>query len=116
MLGLGDNFTNGGKWDYRTLPNKLYELVKNLGDMKQAGTGYYTDTESEMLTVLAYLKKLPIAVAPMSVEDIFDGEVIEPAGIIEDGNFTFPVDFIHYYEKYNIGIPEAYEDYIKSKL
>ena len=27
MLGLGDNFTNGGKWDYRTLPNKLYELV-----------------------------------------------------------------------------------------
>ena len=55
MLGLGDNFTNVVKWDYRTLPNKLYELVKNLGDMKQAGTGYYTDTESEMLTVLAYL-------------------------------------------------------------
>lgn len=44
-----------GSWDYRTLPNKMYELVKNLGNMKQEGSGYYTDTESEMLTVLAYL-------------------------------------------------------------
>ncbi|MBO5509821.1 MAG: hypothetical protein J5962_05120 [Lachnospiraceae bacterium] len=44
-----------GPWDYRTLPNKMYELVKNLGNMKQEGTGYFTDTESEMLTVLAYL-------------------------------------------------------------
>jgi hypothetical protein len=44
-----------GPWDYRTLPNKMYELVKNLGEMKQEGTGYFTDTESEMLTVLAYL-------------------------------------------------------------
>ncbi len=44
-----------GSWDYRCLPNKMLELVKNLGDMKQEGTGYYADTESEMLTVLAYL-------------------------------------------------------------
>lgn len=44
-----------GAWDYRYLPNKMIELVKNLGDMKQAGTGYFSDTESEMLTVLAYL-------------------------------------------------------------
>ncbi len=44
-----------GSWDYRYLPNKMLELVKNLGDMKQAGTGYFSDTESEMLTVLAYL-------------------------------------------------------------
>ena len=44
-----------GSWDYRYLPNKMLELVKNLGDMKQAGTGYFSDKESEMLTVLAYL-------------------------------------------------------------
>lgn len=44
-----------GPWDYRTLPNKMYELVKNLGNMKQEGTGYFTDSESEMITVLAYL-------------------------------------------------------------
>lgn len=44
-----------GAWDYRTLPNKMLELVKNVGDMKQDGTGYFADSESEMLTVLAYL-------------------------------------------------------------
>ena len=36
-------------WDYRTLPNKMLELVKNVGDMQQEGTGYFTDSESEML-------------------------------------------------------------------
>lgn len=50
---LGEERT--GQWDYRTLPNKTYELVKNVGDMKQDGTGYFTDSESEMITVLAYL-------------------------------------------------------------
>lgn len=46
---------NVGAWDYRTLPNKTLELVKNTGDMHQEGTGYYTDSESEMLLVLGYL-------------------------------------------------------------
>lgn len=44
-----------GPWDYRVLPNKMLELVKNTGNMEQAGTGYFTDSESEMLTILAYL-------------------------------------------------------------
>lgn len=67
--------------------------------------------------VLKYIKNLPIAaVAPMSVEDIFDGQDIEQAGIIEDGDFTFPLEFIHYYEKYDIGIPKEYEDYITTKI
>ena len=44
-----------GPWDYRMLPNKLLELVKNVGNMEQEGTGYYTDSESEMLTIMAYL-------------------------------------------------------------
>ncbi|MBP3620143.1 MAG: hypothetical protein J6J16_00100 [Lachnospiraceae bacterium] len=55
MLGLGDSVSGQGSWDYRTLPNKMLELVKNVGDMKQEGTGYFADSESEMLTVLAYL-------------------------------------------------------------
>lgn len=55
MIGLGDREYGGGSWDYRTLPNKMLELVKNVGDMKQEGTGYFADSESEMLTVLAYL-------------------------------------------------------------
>ena len=44
-----------GPWDYRMQPNKLLELVKNVGGMEQEGTGYYVDNESEMLTILAYL-------------------------------------------------------------
>ena len=44
-----------GPWDYRVMPNKMLELVKNIGNMEQVGTGYYTDSESEMLTILAYL-------------------------------------------------------------
>ena len=42
-------------WDYRTLPNKMLELVKNVGDMQQEGTGYFTDSDSEMLTILNFL-------------------------------------------------------------
>ncbi|MCI8507720.1 MAG: hypothetical protein HFJ06_04050 [Lachnospiraceae bacterium] len=44
-----------GPWDYRMLPNKMLELVKNVGSMEQEGTGYFVDSESEMLTILAYL-------------------------------------------------------------
>lgn len=44
-----------GPWDYRMMPNKMLELVKNVGNMEQEGTGYYVDSESEMLTILAYL-------------------------------------------------------------
>lgn len=44
--------------------------------------------------ILRYLKSLSVsAVAPMSTEDILDGEEIEQAGIYEDGDFTFPTDF-----------------------
>ena len=44
-----------GPWDYRMMPNKLLELVKNIGNMEQEGTGYFVDNEAEMLTILAYL-------------------------------------------------------------
>lgn len=44
-----------GPWDYRMQPNKLLELVKNVGNMEQEGTGFFVDSESEMLTILAYL-------------------------------------------------------------
>ncbi len=67
--------------------------------------------------ILKYLEGLSVsAVAPMSTEDIFDGEEIPQAVIYEDGNFTFPTDFLHYYQKYDIGIPEEYEKYISLKL
>ena len=34
-------------WDYRTLPNKMLELVKNVGDMQQEGTGYSKALENQ---------------------------------------------------------------------
>ena len=34
-----------GTWDYRTMPNKMLELVKNIGNMEQEGTGYFVDSE-----------------------------------------------------------------------
>ncbi len=43
------------EWTYRTLPNKMYELVHSTGDINKQGTGYLTDAESEMLTILNYL-------------------------------------------------------------
>ena len=67
--------------------------------------------------VLAYLKQLPIAaVALMTTRDMFTGARLEQAGLIEDGDFCFPIDFIHYYEKYDIGIPLEYEEYIANKI
>ena len=44
-----------GPCQYRMMPNKLLELVKNIGNMEQEGTGYFVDNEAEMLTILAYL-------------------------------------------------------------
>lgn len=43
------------EWTYRTLPNKMYELVHSTGDINKHGTGYLTDAESEMITILNYL-------------------------------------------------------------
>ena len=67
--------------------------------------------------VLAYLKQLPIAaVAPVSTKEIFTGEYLEQAGLMEDGDFCFPTDFIYYYENYDIGIPVEYEKYLMNRI
>ena len=85
--------------------NEEFEAYKNL------------DNQLNKAEVLEYIKSIPIAaIAPLSVNDIFTGKQLEQAGLIEDGNFTFPIDFIHYYENYNIGIPLEYEEYIKTKI
>lgn len=46
-------------------------------------------------------------------QDIFTGENLE-AGLCIDGEFSFPLDFLHYYKNYDIGIPYDYEEYLKS--
>lgn len=47
--------------------------------------------------------------------DIFTGEEFN-AGIYEDGEFTFPVDFLRYYKTKDIGIPYEYEAYLENLL
>ena len=79
----------------------------------------YKDIKNQLnkAEILEYIKALPVAaVAPLSVNDIFTGQPLEQAGLIEDGEFSFPIDFIHYYAEYDIGIPLEYEKHIKSKL
>ena len=45
-----------GDWTYLPTPELLYELVKNIpGEMDKLHTGYFTDTETEIQTVLNYL-------------------------------------------------------------
>ena len=44
--------------------------------------------------------------------DMFTGEELYP-GLYEDGNFIFPLEFLHYYKNYDIGIPYEYEAYLK---
>lgn len=50
MLGV-----QRGDWESRMLPNKLVELVRNKGNMEQEGTGFFLESEAEMLTILNFL-------------------------------------------------------------
>ncbi len=71
---LGDE-EKSGSWDYRTLPNKSLELVKNVGDMQQEGTGYFVDSEGEMLKVLAYLNYGEVTGITESMQEQIDTAV-----------------------------------------
>lgn len=44
--------------------------------------------------------------------DVFTGTNIQ-AGLCIDGDFSFPLDFLHYYKNYDIGIPYDYEAYLR---
>ncbi|MCC8174492.1 MAG: hypothetical protein LIO65_09090 [Odoribacter sp.] len=65
--------------------------------------------------IIAHIKSCEIWYCPMPEHhDIFTGEVIKEAGEYQDGDFLFPIDFLRYYETYDIGIPPEYEEYLKS--
>lgn len=51
----------------------------------------------------------------LPTHDIFTGEDIE-AGLSIDGEFSFPLDFLHYYKNYDIGIPYDYEAYLRDEV
>ena len=45
--------------------------------------------------------------------EIFSGTQMQ-AGLYEDGEFVFPLEFLHYLKNYDIGVPYAYEEYLKT--
>lgn len=50
--------------------------------------------------------------AAVETHDIFTGEKLT-AGLCIDGDFRFPLEFLHYYKNYDIGIPYDYEAYLR---
>ena len=63
--------------------------------------------------ILSYISSLEAGLTSLPSKDIFTGERLQ-AGMFWDGEFTFPYEFLHYYKNYDIGIPNEYENYLKS--
>ena len=61
--------------------------------------------------VIQHIESLDDWISSELSADIFTGEQFN-AGFYEDGNFVFPVDFLRYYKKTDIGIPYEYESYL----
>ena len=79
-------------------------------------TDKYEDFEQfknsiEKERVIKHIEALDDWIASEASEDLFTGERFN-AGVYEDGDFTFPVDFLRYYKTKNIGIPYEYETYL----
>lgn len=62
--------------------------------------------------VIAHIKTVEHGLTSLPSFDMFTGEKLH-AGAFWDGDFVFPYEFLHYYEKYDIGIPYEYEEYLK---
>lgn len=86
--------------------------------------GEPTDTFDEFKTykntidkslVIDHIKGLDYGLSSERSKDMFTGEEFN-AGFFEDGRFRFPVDFLRYYERLDIGIPPEYEAYLKTIL
>ena len=65
--------------------------------------------------VIEHIESLDKGLTSLDTKDLFTGEKLQ-AGIYLDGEFVFPLDFLHYYKKYDIGIPYEYETYLKTIL
>ena len=67
--------------------------------------------------VVAYLEsdRVEKCYGLMPSYDMFTGKPIE-CGIYEDSEYMIPMEFIHYYKNYDIGIPYDYEEYLKRIL
>ena len=64
---------------------------------------------------IEHMESLPEWVSSSRTYDMFTGEEFQ-SGIIMDRDFTFPLDFLRYYKKCDIGIPYEYEEYLKKEI
>ena len=62
--------------------------------------------------IAAHIRSLPMSVFSFAVTDIFTGEYDGNGALYNDGPFIFPVQFLRYFETYDIGIPPEYEEYL----
>lgn len=65
--------------------------------------------------VIKHIESLDYLTGGVSTYDMFTGERLQ-AGQYIDGEFAFPLDFLHYHKNYDIGIPLEYEEYLKTIL
>ena len=65
--------------------------------------------------VIEHIESLEPGHTSLPGRDPFTGETLY-SGLYNDGNFVFPLDFLHYYKNYDIGIPYDYEAYLMEIL
>ena len=63
--------------------------------------------------IIQHIESLNAWITSERSHDIFTGKAFN-FGVYDDGDFTFPVDFLRYYKNYDIGIPPEYENHIKA--
>lgn len=68
--------------------------------------------EISKAAVIEHIESLEVGLTSLPSYDFFTGEKLH-AGVIWDGHFVFPYEFLHYYKNYDIGIPYEYEEYLK---
>ncbi|QCT06228.1 hypothetical protein [Ruminococcus bovis] len=94
-----------GYWD-----NMLYgELTDSFEELSKIHNSI------DKQQVIKHIENLDFAVTSLPTSDMFTGERLQ-AGQYIDGEFAFPLDFLHYYKNYDIGIPLEYEEYLKTIL
>ena len=89
---------------FKGLPYKI--STENFEDYRK----FRNDIPKEK--VIAHIESLEQWLTSLPSKDMFTGEKLH-AGLYEDGNFIFPLEFLHYYKNYDIGIPYEYEAYLK---
>lgn len=73
--------------------------------------GYHNSLARDVIE--SHIRGLPVAYSPMGLQrDNFMDIDLNDTGLVDDGPFRFPIDFIRYYSTFKIGIPLEYEQYL----